>query len=361
LSKVILISQSELPSSKIGSWTTLYKNYLEGKHEIDYIVCPKPDSKFKNVNYQFVSKSFYLKLVSKIFKNPHLNVINALKKILNENKNENYIIQIVDNFKIVPDLVNFLKNNNLRNNCKIQFFYHGFPPFLDKSKGEFFYNNIDEMILLTIDSYKEHIKYYNSLPCKFNILPNAIDKNLFYKLDFVEKQKLKEHMNFKGKTLFIWCSQDRPKKGLHIILELWKKNPNPDRILIVIGTSNKEKIEGVIFLGKIPNSELPKYYQVSDFYLFPTLCQEGFGLSLIEALSCGCYCLASKIGGVPEVLQYGKYGKLIENPHIISQWEIAINELDKNSIDFIDLPKELYSFDNWREKMNQIINNAKLN
>lgn len=355
--KVILISQSELPSSKIGSWTTLYKNYLEGNHEIDYIVCPKPSSVFKNVKYQFVSNTFLNKIQSKIFKRYNLNVINALKKILN--KNEKYIIQIIDNFKLVPEVVNFLNKNKIRQHCKIQFFYHGFPPFLDKIKGDFFFNNIDEMILLTYESYYEHIRYYNSLPCKFNILPNAVDKKIFHKINLSEKQELKEKLNLTGKTVFIWCSQDRPKKGLHLILEIWKKNPNPDRMLIVIGTSWEEKIDGVTFLGKIPNSELPKYYQVSDVYLFPTLCQEGFGLSLIEALSCGCYCLASKIGGVPEVLHYGKYGKLIENPHILSCWENAINELDLQKNNVTELPLELYSFEIWREKMNQIIINAK--
>ena len=39
--KVILISDISLPYAKIGSWTTLYKNYLQGKHQIDCIICYK--------------------------------------------------------------------------------------------------------------------------------------------------------------------------------------------------------------------------------------------------------------------------------------------------------------------------------
>jgi glycosyltransferase involved in cell wall biosynthesis len=355
---VILISQLELPSSKIGSWTTLYKNYLEGNHNIDYIICPEPETKFETVTYQYTSNNFIDKIKSKIYKKSHLSALSALKKILK--KEENYNIQVVDNFKIVPDIVTLLQEKGFRENCKIQFFYHGFPPFLDREKGEQFFKNIDEMVLLTKDSYQAHLDFYASVPCKFSILPNGIDTSKFHPLETLKKQQLKESLHLTGKNVFLWCSQDRPKKGLDIVLELWKKNSFPDCILLVIGSSRNENLPGVSFLGRIPNSDLPQYYQVSDVYLFPTLCQEGFGLSLIEALSCGCYCIASALGGVPEVLHYGKLGKLIANPNSIPEWENAINEYLTLSENTYKLPKDLYSFEEWRKGMNHIINESKI-
>lgn len=358
MSKVILISQIELPSSSIGSWTTLYKNYLEGNHEIDYLICPEPKNKFNNITYQFTSHSFIDKIKSKIYKKSHLSALAALSKIVkNDGK---YIIQVIDNYKIVPDIVSLLQKLKIRENCKIQFFYHGFPPYLDKEKGLVFFQNIDELILLTQDSHKAHLRVYSDLPCKVFILPNAIDANKFYKLDAVEKENQKKILNLTGKQVFLWCSQDRPKKGLQVALDLWNAIYEPNRILLIIGSSRAEQITGVIFLGKIPNSELPKYYQVSDVYLFPTLCEEGFGLSLIEALSCGSYCIASALGGVPEVLQYGKYGKLINNPLDSSEWELAITEYCTNPIAFEELPNNLYTFETWRSGMNRIINEAKV-
>ena len=355
---VILISQSELPSSKIGSWTKLYKNYLEGNHAIDYIICPKPESKFTSVKYQYTSNNFIDKIKAKIFKKSHLSALSALKKILKNN--ENYIIQVVDNFKIVPDIVTLLRENGFQKNCKIQFCYHGFPPFLDKEKGVNFFQSIDEMILLTHDSYQAHLDYYTSLQCKFSVLPNGIDTSKFYPLDAFKKQKQKKALQLKSKNVFLWCSQDRPKKGLELVLEIWKKNSFPDSQLLVIGSTSNVNIPGVSFLGRIPNSDLPKYYQVSDVYLFSTLCQEGFGLSLIEALSCGCYCIASALGGVPEVLHYGKYGKLIVNPHSISEWENAINEYLILQDNPYKSPIDLYSFEKWRKSMNILIAEAKL-
>jgi len=59
---------------------------------------------------------------------------------------------------------------------------------------------------------------------------------------------------------------------------------------------------GVVYLGRIPNKKVAAYFQASECYLFPTLWHEAFGLSLIEALHCGNFCIASAIGGVSEVL-----------------------------------------------------------
>ncbi|MFP3786772.1 hypothetical protein, partial [Burkholderia sp. SIMBA_024] len=63
-------------------------------------------------------------------------------------------------------------------------------------------------------------------------------------------------------------------------------------------------------------------------------------------------------GGVPEVLQYGKLGKLIEEPNFVLKWESAILEYLENPIE-INVDPKLYSSDSWNSSMNDVINNAK--
>ncbi|MCY1382045.1 hypothetical protein D9M69_700260 [compost metagenome] len=82
-------------------------------------------------------------------------------------------------------------------------------------------------------------------------------------------------------------------------------------------------------------------------------------MSLIEALHCGCYCIASALGGVPEVLQNGKLGRLIENPHFISEWKEAIEEFLSKSSSYPSIPKELYSKETWSQGMEERIFDAK--
>ena len=358
--KVILISQAPLPYSKIGSWTTMYKNYLEVNHQIDYIVCEKPEHEFPNVNYSFVRTDVLTKIEKKITNNPYIGYFKALDEIIQ--KNEKYIIQIIDNFGIVKPLHNFLVSKEVRQQCYLQFFYHGFPPFYENFTGRWFFETIDEMVVLTSDSYQAHKNQYTILPTRFSVLHNGIDTRKFCKVNREVKALLKEKYEVEDKTVFVWCSQDRPKKGLHIILDAWKRvyEIRQDIVLWVIGCEPKDTIKGVKYLGKIPNDDLPEYFQASDVYLFPVLNHEGFGLSLIEALHCGNFCIASANGGVPEVLQYGKYGKLIENSNFVSEWENAILEfLNEEQLLDYSVPKELYSTTKWNEGMNKIIEKAK--
>jgi glycosyltransferase involved in cell wall biosynthesis len=357
--KVILISQVPLPYSEIGSWTTLYKNYLNGNHQIDYIVCEQPNESFENVQYSLVSIGLRAKLIRKWKKNNYQGYLEALEELLNSN--EKYIIQIIDNFGVVKPLLDFLERKKLRSNCYLQFFYHGFPPFYGNFESRWFFESIDEMVVLTYDSYVAHKKGYTHLPTRFSILHNGVDTKKFYPVSLQEKLIRKKSKGVDGKKVFVWCSQDRPKKGLHVVLDAWKRVyiERQDMVLWVIGCEPKTPQEGVCYLGKVPNDELPIYFQTSDCYLFPTLWHEGFGMSLIEALHCGNYCIASSIGGVSEVLQYGKLGKLIENPHFVNEWEKAIVDFMENPPLKVSVPAKLYSSETWSLGMNNIINRAK--
>lgn len=359
MSKVILISQSPLPFSGIGSWTTLYKNYLESNHKIDYIICQKTDYTFDDVEYEFVEPNFFHKISNKISNKPYAGFINALQRILKNN--EEYIIQIIDNYGIIRPLEVFLSKSKFRKNCYLQFFYHGFPPFYGDSEFRFFFDTIDEMVLLTKTSYTIHKNYYTSLPCKFNFLHNGIDTSVFYSLTEKLKIATRQSKNIDAKKVFVWCSQDRPKKGLNLILCAWQAiyQSRQDIELWVIGCEPKKAMDGVVYIGKIPNNQLANYLQLADCYLFPTLCHEGFGMTLIEALHCGNYVIASNIGGIPEVLQFGKFGKLVENPNFVSEWQNAILEFLDNKPFFEPLPKQLYSKESWINGMNELIDNAK--
>jgi|SRR6218665_1738390 len=363
MSKVILLSQFPLPYHDIGSWTNMYKNYLEGKHQIDYIICQQPESRFDNVSYKIVEDTFLLRIKRRMQKYYKLGFITALEAIIAENNNEKFIIQVVDNYEIVVRINEMLIQKGIRNSCYIQVFYHGFTPFINLDNYPKFYENIDELILLTKDSYTVHKNFYHIFPCKVSILPNGVDTKKFSKPSAIQRDQLKSEHGYAGKKVFIWCSQDRPKKGLSFILDVWKRVHAADKntVLIIVGAKRKLELEGVVFVGKVPNDALPKFYQMSDCYLFPTMCHEGFGLTLAEALNCGCYCIASSYGGVPEVLQYGKYGKLIENPNFISEWETAINDYLSGKEQPVLADKKLYSIKDWAIGMNHIIDNAKIN
>ena len=357
--EVILLSQFELPYDKIGSWTTMYNYYLQKEHKIDYIICPEPKVQNQTVRYSVVKGSFITKSKKKVLNKRYLAHLNALEAIIEPDKK--YVIQLIDNFGIVAHLEQLLNDKYIRSNFYIQFFYHGFPPFYNNLKGRPFFISIDEMVLLTNDSYKEHLEFYTALPCRFSVQHNGVDRHVFKPLKAEEKNALKEELGVANKTVFLWCSQDRPKKGLDLILDVWKRvyQQNDNMVLWIIGAERNTSIPGVEFIGKVAHDKIHRYYQASSIYLFPALNKEGFGLSLIEALSCGNMCIASSSGGIPEVLKYGDYGHLIERPNFLEDWAMAIKKAQNDLNDFqTKLPEGLYDLDGWCREMNEKINNA---
>ncbi|WP_420266756.1 glycosyltransferase family 4 protein [Candidatus Magnetominusculus dajiuhuensis] len=65
----------------------------------------------------------------------------------------------------------------------------------------------------------------------------------------------------------------------------------------------------VVFLGRLPNAEIPAYYSIADVALYPSVADETFGISIAEAMSCGMPVVAGNIGGILEVV--GDSGLLI--------------------------------------------------
>jgi glycosyltransferase involved in cell wall biosynthesis len=67
----------------------------------------------------------------------------------------------------------------------------------------------------------------------------------------------------------------------------------------------------VMFLGYIPDDDLPLIYQMAELFITASL-KEGFGLPVLESMACGTPALVSNAGSLPEIV--GEGGVLID-PH----------------------------------------------
>lgn len=70
-------------------------------------------------------------------------------------------------------------------------------------------------------------------------------------------------------------------------------------------------VEGCRLLGALSQEELARWYRSSDLLVLPSH-SEGTPLVVMEALSCGTPVLAARVGGIPELIEPGRNGDLVE-------------------------------------------------
>ena len=83
------------------------------------------------------------------------------------------------------------------------------------------------------------------------------------------------------------------------------------------------------FLGRLPQAELAKYYNMSDIFVLPSFF-EGLPLTVIEALACGDRVVMTKLPGIPEWLSENALHadiRYVELPQMINADEPIKEEL----------------------------------
>jgi N-acetyl-alpha-D-glucosaminyl L-malate synthase BshA len=125
-----------------------------------------------------------------------------------------------------------------------------------------------------------------------------------------------------GEPLLVHVSNFRPVKRpvdcIEILARVLEKGINT-RLVMVGDGSERTNVEhrarclGVyekcVFVGKQPN--IVDYLSAADVLLLPSE-QESFGLAALEAMACEVPVIASRVGGIPEVVTDGETGFLSE-------------------------------------------------
>jgi len=93
--------------------------------------------------------------------------------------------------------------------------------------------------------------------------------------------------------------------------------------------------ERVLFLGYVPEEDLPALYNLADLFVFPSF-YEGFGLPPLEAMACGTPVVVSDISSMPEVVGDGA---LLVPPQDVE----ALAEAMKKGVSDASLREELRS------------------
>lgn len=80
--------------------------------------------------------------------------------------------------------------------------------------------------------------------------------------------------------------------------------------------------ENVAIMKGSPHSEIPKYMSAADVFVLPSI-SEGLPLVILEALATGVPVVASRVGGIPDVV-INEYNGLIVEPRDVEGFAKAI-------------------------------------
>ncbi|MBI5912404.1 MAG: glycosyltransferase family 4 protein [Betaproteobacteria bacterium] len=125
-------------------------------------------------------------------------------------------------------------------------------------------------------------------------------------------------------------------KGLRVILELLPQLPQDVHFLVMGEGPEQARLREqaaqlglgarVHFCGRIAHDELPQVLAQADLLVQPSLGEESFGITLVEAMACALPVLASRQGGMTEIVLSGVTGDLLP-PGEVEAWRGAIAAL----------------------------------
>lgn len=152
---------------------------------------------------------------------------------------------------------------------------------------------------------------------KIDVVHNTINPQKFLPPENFSQTRKEKNIPIATKVILYVGRLDR-EKGLETLIRafaLLQKNSPSSRLLIAGKTLSTEKAyqkfleqlcadlgveKSVDFLGHI--SDTVSLYQTSDVTVLPSLWSEPFGRVILESMACGTPVVASRVGGIPEVL-----------------------------------------------------------
>ncbi|KAK6589760.1 PIG-A like N-acetylglucosaminyl-phosphatidylinositol biosynthetic [Cryptosporidium xiaoi] len=214
---------------------------------------------------------------------------------------------------------------------------------------------IDNIICVSHTNKKNLI--YRSLvsPNNVYVIPNAIDSN-----DFLPNPNYKSPIN--NEVIVVSICRMTYRKGVDLLVEIIPRicNSDPNVRFIVGGDGPKKHLlhemcmkynlsNRVELLGSVPCAKVCRVLQRGHIFLNTSL-TEAFGISIIEAASCGLLVVSSNVGGIPEILP--EEILRLSNPSIsnmVNELKIAIGIIREGKFDPNTSHKKISAMYSWHD------------
>lgn len=213
----------------------------------------------------------------------------------------------------------------------------------------------DEIIVLSKDIEKYFKNTYNR---NTHYIPNGVNAPIIR-----PSKIIKEKYNLKKDSYILFLARIVPEKGLHYLIEAYKRINTDKKLVIAGGASHtnsylnkiKEVVKdnkNIIMTGFVQGEELEELYSNCYLYCLPSDV-EGMPLSLLEAMSYGCTCLVSDIEENKQIVKSnGILFKKSDVNDLEKKLRMCINKKNETLVNENILDK--YNWDNITHQIEQL-------
>lgn len=172
----------------------------------------------------------------------------------------------------------------------------------------------------------------------FRVIYNGVSTGAFASIwdHEPQRQQVRQQYGLEDEPVVLFAGKLRESKGVHILLRamtrVWETVPRAALVLVggteygrnrtmretpFMGQLRRDLARApgrVVLTGFIPPTDMPRAYLLGDVFVGPSQIEEGLGLVFLEAAAAGLPIIATRMGGIPEVVRDDFNGLLLRQP-----------------------------------------------
>jgi glycosyltransferase involved in cell wall biosynthesis len=236
-----------------------------------------------------------------------LHIIRSLRRIMLD-----YDINVVHGHNMLFTLLAYVAGKTTRLNVRFCTTIHGYGK-------EWLCKYIPGKVIVVSDFLKRHLLGFNVKENKIIVLRNGLIHLNDYKYDDTVCKPLPTNEKFKIISVAMMTGSKGHDQIIHVIEKICHLGYDVELLFIGEGIAKDRLVskvekkglqDNIKFLGR--RRDIPCLLLQSDIFLHLTDF-ETFGMVIMEAMAAGLPVVASNIGGIPELVDCGKNGYLVDN------------------------------------------------